>query len=202
MGFTRLLAAALAVSILAGCAGTWRVDYDEGLDPEVTRTWRLHDVVTVVPESLSVSNANTLAPNADIVWHGEPFGDRRAQVAALVDEGITAGASELDGERPVTITAKVERFHGVTPAAVARAPAAVHNIRYVVQVFDAASGEPLTEPQTIMADLEAFVGPAAVAGAIQGQTQRNRIVAHLAAVTRGWLGFGPDQRRTFSGIGR
>lgn len=197
-----LLTGGLALFALAGCSGRWTVDYAEGLDPEVTRTWKLSNVVASVPASLTVSNSNTLAPNADIVWHGEPFGDRRAQVASIMDEGITRGASELSGSRPVNLTARIIQFHSVTPAAVARSPGAVHNIKYVMQVTDAATGASLTEEQEISADLEAYVGAAAVTAAINGLTQRRRIIDHIDLVTRGWLGFGQDQRRTFSSIGR
>ncbi|NNE86482.1 MAG: hypothetical protein HKN27_00265 [Silicimonas sp.] len=197
-----LMTGGLALFALAGCSGRWKVDYAEGLDPEVTRTWNLANVVASVPASLTVSNSNTYAPNADIVWHGEPFGDRRAQVAAIMDEGITRGAAGLRGARPVTITARVIQFHAVTPAAVARAPAAVHNIEYAAQVLDAETGEALTTEQVISADLEAYVGAAAVAAAINEQTQKRRIIDHIDLVTRGWLGFGQDQRRSFSSIGR
>lgn len=191
-----------AAALVAGCSTNWEVSYDQVLSAEVTRSWKLKDVIAIVPDELSVSNANTFAPNADIVWHGEPFGDRRAQVAQIIDEGITLGARELTGARLVTITATVRQFHAVTPIAVARAPSAVNNIKYVIQVYDSATGQPLTEPQFIAADLIAYVGSAAVSAAIQGQTERVRIVNHLAAVTRGWLGFGPDQRQTFTGVGR
>ena len=202
MGYQRPIAVALALMLLAGCAGSWEVAYDDPPRPDETREWRVVDVVTVVPDSLSVSNDNTYAPMADIVWHGEPFGDRRAQVAAILDEGLTAGTRDLRGPRPVTMTARVLTFHGVTPSAVARAPAAVHNIRYVLRVFDAQTGEPLIENQTISADLEANVGTAAIAAAINRESQRQRVVAHIAAVTRGWLGIGPDQRREFYSVGR
>ena len=202
MGYQRPIAVALALMLLAGCAGSWEVAYDDPPSPNETREWRVVDVVTVVPDSLSVSNDNTYAPMADIVWHGEPFGDRRAQVAAILDEGLTAGTRDLRGPRPVTMTARVLTFHGVTPSAVARAPAAVHNIRYVLRVFDAQTGEPLIENQTISADLEANVGTAAIAAAINRESQRQRVVAHIAAVTRGWLGIGPDQRREFYSVGR
>lgn len=198
----RTVITAGAAALLAGCSNSWKVAYVDELDPAVTRTWILKDVIAIVPDDLSVSNANTFAPTADIVWHGEPFGDRRAQVAAIIDEGVTKGSAELQGPRPVTITVAVLRFHAVTPAAVARAPAAVHNIRYVIQVIDAETGTPLTEKQVIEADLEAYVGAAAIAAAINGDTQRARIVNHIAHVTRGWLGFGPDQRRTFASVGR
>ena len=197
-----LITGGLALFALAGCSGRWKVDYAQGLDPEVTRTWKLASVVASVPASLTVSNSNTYAPNADIVWHGEPFGDRRSQVAAIMDEGITRGAAGLRGTRPVTITARVLQFHAVTPAAVARAPAAVHNIEYATQVLDEQTGAELTPEQVISADLEAYVGAAAVAAAINGLTQRRRIIDHIDLVTRGWLGFGQDQRRSFSSIGR
>ena len=202
MTFGRSFAGALALMFLAGCAGTWEVDYDNPPGSAVTKSWRVVSVVAVAPDTLSVSNNNTYAPQADIVWHGEPFGDRRAQVAAVLDEGLTRGARPLRGERPVTMTARILTFHGVTPSAIARAPAAVHNIRFVLSVFDAKTGEVLVNSETISADLEANVGTAAIAAAINRETQRERVIEHIAAVTRGWLGFGPDQRREFYSVGR
>lgn len=188
-------------AFLSGC-GRWQVYYEAGLDPAVTRSWKLADVTVSVPDSLTVSNDNTYAPNADIVWHGEPFGDRRAQVATIMEEGIRQGGAALPGTRNVTIVAQVQHFHAVTPAAVARAPGAVHNIAYRVRVFDAQTAEPLTQAQSIEADLEAYVGDAAILAEIQGQTQRVRIVDHIAKVTAGWLGVGFDQRRVFESVGR
>lgn len=188
--------------ILAGCSGNWKVDYTDGIDPALSRTWRLAGVSVTVPEDLTVSEANVLIPNADIVWHGEEYGDRRAQVRAILHEGIEKGARGLKGSRPVTIAVRLTQFHAVTPRAVDIAPSAVHNIKYDIQVHDARTGQPLTAPQRISADLEANVGNAAVIAAIQGDTQRVRIVRHLAAVTAGWLGVGPDQRRTFETLGR
>ncbi len=196
------LASGLATIFLTACSGNWGVKYAGLPDPAVSREWRVARVSVVVPETLSVSESNSFAPNADIVWHGEAYGDRRKQVGAILREGLSRGASGLRGSRPVVLSARLHRFHGVTPAAVERAPAAVHNIKYDLQVFDARTGRPLTEPQVVSADLEANVGVSAVIAAIEGKTQRVRIVSHLAAVTAGWLGLGPDQRRTFEGIGR
>ena len=191
-----------AALLLGGCAGRWRVAYDQGVDPAMSKGWRLKDVRVVIPSELTVSHANTFAPNADIVWHGEPFGNRGAQVAAILREGVTLGARELRGSRRVTVEARLAQFHAVTPAAIARAPAAVHNISYTLQVFDARSGAALTKRELIQADLEAYVGAAAVAAAINGNSQRLRIVNHIGRVTRGWLGLGTDQRRTFDSVGR
>lgn len=189
-------------ALLLSACGRWQVEYENGLDPVESSLWKLQDVDVRVPSSLSVSNDNTYAPNADIVWHGEPFGDRRAQVGRILDEGIRRGAAPLSGTRPVTIVARLDHFHAVTPAAVARAPGAVHNIAYAIQVFDARTADPITEAETIQADLEAFVGDAAVVAQLQGRGQRVRLVDHIARVTAGWLGLGEDQRRAFGSVGR
>lgn len=189
------------MAFLAGC-GNWQIDYSVGLDPEVTKGWRLQNVQVQIPESLTTSNENSYAPNADIVWHGEPLGDRRAQVTKILQEGIWMGAAGLNGTRDVVILVQLQHFHAVTPAAIARAPGAVHNIAYRTRVFDARTAEPLTEVQVIEADLEAYVGDAAIVAEIQGRGQRYRLVRHIAAVTAGWLGTGEDQRRRFASFGR
>ncbi|MEZ5686808.1 MAG: DUF6778 family protein [Paracoccaceae bacterium] len=55
-----------------------------------------------VPNTLTVSeNESVYVPKADIVWVEEPAGDRRAQVKAIFEEGISAGASGLRGATPV-----------------------------------------------------------------------------------------------------
>jgi hypothetical protein len=197
-----VLALGLSALALAACSGEWGVKYSGSPDPVQARGWKLSRVSVNVPDTLTVSEDNTYAPNADIVWHGEEFGDRRAQVGAILREGLRRGARGLRGSRPVVISARLIQFHGVTPIAVDSAPGAVHNIKYDLQVFDARTGKPLTKAERISADLEAYVGTAAVVAAIQGDTQRTRIIRHIAAVTSGWLGIGPDQRRTFQSFGR
>ena len=42
---TRLIAAAILLLSLAGCAGTWEVAYDDPPGQDVTKTWRVVDVV-------------------------------------------------------------------------------------------------------------------------------------------------------------
>ena len=182
----RIAGLVASLFLLASCAGSFETSYAKPPPLEVTRTWRVVDVNVVAPESLTVSTRNSFAPGGDIVWWGDPEGDRRAQVAEIVDAGITEGSRVLVGSRPVTVTARVIQFHAVTPMAVSRAPAAVHNISYEMQIFDQV----------------AYVGAQAIAAAVDGQTQKVRITNHIAAVTRSWLGFGPDVRRSFRGLGR
>lgn len=188
--------------VLAACSGSWETSYDAPLDTGVTQSWTVRDVIVQIPESLTTTEENSYAPDADIVWHGEPFGDRRAQVAAIVDDGISQGAKPLRGNRPVNLVVTLRQFHALTPKARSLAPSAVHNISYTMQVVDARTGESITEPELILADLMAFTGSAAVEAVLQGETQKVRITRHLKNVTAGWLGIGPDPRQSFSSAGR
>lgn len=190
------------VFLLSGCGGQWATDFDQVIDPAITKNWRVASVDVVVPETLSVSNANNLAPDADIVWHGDPEGDRRAQVAAILEEGVRQGASPLRGSVPVHVLLVLEEFHAVTPRALRIAPSAVHNIRYTIRVFDKRNGASLSEPVIVDADLEALTGSASTQALARGLTQKIRITKHIAAVTAGWLGIAIDPRREFGGLGR
>lgn len=192
----------LLVLLLTGCGGRFATSYDAPLSPVVTRTWTVVDVQVDVPAQLTVSDANAFAPRADIVWHGDPAGDRRAQVAAVMEDGVRLGVAPLQGENEVVLGVTLQEFHAVTPRAVNTAPAAVHNISFTIQAFDAATAVPISQATLITADLEALVGASAVIAAREGRTQKARITAHLAQVIQSWLGIGPDVRRKFTSLGR
>ncbi len=202
MKFRNVLFSLAIILLLSGCGGRWSTGFDQMLDPNISQNWRVVSVDVVVPETLSISNANNLAPDADIVWHGDPEGDRREQVAQVLEAGILRGSSSLRGGVPVHIVVILEQFHALSPRARRIAPSAVHNIRYTIRVFDNRNGGSLTAPVVVDADIEAFVGAQATAANAAGQTQKVRIINHIAAVTAGWLGVGPDPRREFGGLGR
>ena len=67
----------------------------------------VNEVEIIVPQTLLVSEANRYYPKGDIVWRGEPFGDRRAQVKAIFEEGIGRGAAALQGPTPVDLEVEV-----------------------------------------------------------------------------------------------
>jgi hypothetical protein len=194
-------AALLAVLLLAGCSGQFASDYATAISPEVSRTWRVTDVQAMVPESRTVSNDNVLVPIADIVWHGDPPGDRKAQVSAIIEEGVRAAARPLSRGRPVALHIAVDRFHGVTPAAVNVAPAAVNDIAFQIAVVDARTREVLVPATRISAPVAANTRNNAILAQRRGETERQRIVDHVAAVTAGWLGTGPDVRGSFVSMG-
>ncbi|RDW12297.1 DUF6778 family protein [Paracoccus thiocyanatus] len=196
-----LLALGLALG-LAGCATTWETAYEQ-LDPAQAAGWRVAAVEVAVPETLTTSDKNSYLPDFDIVWHGEPAGDRRAQATAILKEGIEKGSAGQRGRTPVRIVATLSQFHAITPVVRERLQnSGVHNIHYTVQVFDARSGAALSEPQPIKAEFPALVGRAADAAEARGLTQRVQIVDQIAAVTQNWLGRGTDPRGSFQRRGR
>jgi len=192
----------MSFALLAACSAGWETTYDEPVDASVSRNWNVRAVNVAIPQGLTTTEENTFTPDADVVWHGEPFGDRIAQAAAIMQTGIAQGAKGLHGRQHVTLNVVMTEFHAVTPKARAEAPSAVHNISYTIQVMDARTGEPLTNPEMIRADLEAYTGQAAYDAFTRGESQKVRITRHLKDVTAGWLGIGPDPRRTFSSVGR
>lgn len=188
---------------LAACGGAqFETAYDQ-LDPAMTAGWRVQDVVVTAPDTLTTTEQNSYTPRADIVWHGDPVGNRHAQVAAVTAEGIRQGARVLHGSRPVVIQATLTQFHALSPKTRGYGGnVGVHNIQYVAQVVDARSGAALTPPQPIKAELAALTGPDAAEADARGFTQKVEITQHLEKVTAHWLGYGPDPRGRFSRLGR
>lgn len=140
--------------------------------------WVLSDVQVHVPHTLPTTEADVYYPRADLVWHGDPAGDRYAQVEALIDRGLTAGAAALNGTRPVIVEVTVRRFHSVTPKT-RNSVGGVHNILFDMQVLDAATGQPLTMKQTHAVDVKAYGGRKALVAERQGYNQKVRIMGHL-----------------------
>lgn len=202
MRIVKAACAVLAASLLlAACSGSWAIDYSAPVDPQVARNVRVSAVQVLVPKTLTVSNEDTFTPNADIVWHDDVPGDRRQQIKAVLETAAKRAVAPLRGGRSATFNITVTEFHGVTPKAVTRAPGAVYNIGLIVQLVDS-SGNALTPPTPMRADLAALVGEAALAEAQRGRTQKTRVINHLDAVFKSWLGIGPDIRGTFKGVGR
>jgi hypothetical protein len=190
----------LTALLLSACVGggTFETAYDP-LPADVTRAWRLADVRVNVPRSLTVSEAKSLLPNADIVWREDPMGDRYAQVGKIIDDAVTRGASGLRGSRPVVIDVTVTRFHALTFEAEQRGQNwGVHNIQFIAQVSDARTGEVLVPATDIRAELPALSGEQMRDARQKGVTQKSMITSHVAKTVAGWLGTGPDNRGKFS----
>lgn len=184
----------------AGCSSQFSVDYTP-VPAERSKAWTVQSVKVAVPEELTVSDMNVLIPDADIVWHSDGPGDRRAQVADVLKDGIELGARGLGGPVPVIVEAELVRFHALTPYAFQVAPpgTGVESVRFKVVVRDARTRKTLLAEGFISADGRAV---AAKDGGFRGPQERTRIVSRIATVTRGWLGLGEDVRQSFRRLGR
>ena len=206
MSYSKIFAPlALAGTVfLASCGGSqWETQYADVIDPAVSRGWRVVAVDVKVPETLTVSEENSYAPNADIVWREDPFGDRYAQVDAIITDAARRGAKGLHGKRRVKLLITVQQFHALSEKARALLQnSGVHDITFTAQVVDARTGAPLSPVDVIKADLVAYVGDQAIAAEKQGLTQKIRITSHVSKVIAGWLGHGEDVRGAFTRNGR
>ncbi|PKP83827.1 MAG: hypothetical protein CVT80_11645 [Alphaproteobacteria bacterium HGW-Alphaproteobacteria-2] len=70
------------------------------------RDWQVVGIRVTVPETLKISEANSYYPVADIVWRGDPPGDRRAQIADLLRGALAEGTRQMQGSRPVVLHAE------------------------------------------------------------------------------------------------
>jgi len=136
-----------------------------------------------VPRSLKVSEANSFLPKADIVWRGEPRGDRHAQVAQIFNDGIAAGTAGMTSGPAVIVEVEVTRFHCLTEKT-RFTVGGNHAIHFLLTVRDAATGAVLEGPRPIVADVKAAGGAAAIAEDQAGRTQRVVVVERLAEVSR------------------
>lgn len=199
-----LLAISLAFGV-AGCAGSFATTYNTGAPAAAQSAWRVSDVRVTVPSDLTTTELNTFVPAADIVWHGEPAGDRAAQVAAIVEQGVAQGFTGLKGGQSVIASVTLRGFHSLTPKAYYHAPVGtgVHSVVFDLSILDARTGAVLAGPERIKADMPANVAAADALSlnAVPGEVWRKQITSHIAATIRSWLGTGPDIRTQFARMG-
>jgi uncharacterized protein DUF6778 len=136
-----------------------------------------------VPSSLKVSEANRYYPSGDIVWRGDPIGDRHIQVRQIFETAMSRGATTLNGPVNVDIDVEVVRFHALTEKA-RYSVGGVHSITFNLALKNPETGALLVPVRTVRADLDGFGGSQALAAEAKGQTQKVRITAHLSEVIR------------------
>ncbi len=150
---------------------------------KVSANWSVANVRVTVPETLKVSEANRYYPIGDIVWRGEPFGDRKAQVAKIMDDAMTQGVAHLDGAKSVFFDVVLLRFHSISEKT-RTTIGGVHNIEYTLQVTDAATGQAMHGPHFHEISLDALGGDEAFQAERKGQTQKVRITQHVIGLMR------------------
>lgn len=188
------------VAALAGCSAFTPVSRDTPGRTEFLRAstrqagpdWQLTAIRVQVSEDLKVSEANSYYPIADIVWRGDPRGDRRAQVAEILRDAVAEGLRDLQGFRPVVMDVDVRRFHSLTEKT-RYTFGGTHSIHLRVTIRDAETGAVLHGPRWIDASLTAYGGQKAIEAEARGETQKARITRHVAELMRAEFGGGTLQ---------
>ena len=162
---------------VAGCT----TQMQEPVPAGAVSSLRVVRVNVEVPRTLTVSEAETIKPVADIVWREDPFGDRYAQAQSVVREAIEAGAKTATGNRAVTLDVVVTRFHAQTNRVRYSSYPSEHETEFDLTIRDAATGKVLSS-RHVDATFQAYNGATAIAADQQGITQRMRIVEYVKAV--------------------
>ena len=145
---------------------------------EVVRDYSLHAIRFAAPADMRVSEANSYYPIADVVWRGDPLGNRLEQISSIFQTSVTAAGETLTGSVPVIVDVELVRFHSLTERT-RYSVGGVHSIKFDLTVRDATTGAVLEQTRRINGDLAALGGYAAVAADNQGQGQKVRITTHL-----------------------
>lgn len=154
---------------------------DSGKVLLVTPDYNVTAIWVHVPTTLHVSESNSYFPIADIVWHGDPAGNRYQQVQKIFEDAFANGTRDLRGTEDVVVDATVTRFHALTQKA-RYTTGGMHTLHFVLTVYDAGTGAILDGPRPVVADVKAAGGARAVRQEAEGLTQKIVIETRLAQV--------------------
>jgi hypothetical protein len=154
--------------------------------PQVVRDYSLHSIRFAVPADMTVSEANSYYPIADIVWRGDPMGNRSQQIDEIFQTSIRAAGQNMNGSIPVTVDIELIRFHSLTERT-RFSVGGVNSIKFNMTIRNAETGEVLEQSRLLNGDFAALGGRAAIAADNQGQGQKVRITAHLTTLFAGEL---------------
>lgn len=153
------------------------------------QNWRLSSLEVVVPANLTVSEANTIKPDADIVWHEDPCCDRHTQVDRIMTAALQSGLRGMSGSQGVRVEVVMSRFHAVTPRT-RYTFGGEHEIEFTLTVRDAASGAVLRGPRAVDITFPAAGGDQALANEAAGYFQRDAIQNRVIAWARAEFAIG------------
>lgn len=140
--------------------------------------YNVTEIRITVPRTLKVSEANLFYPQADIVWRGEPVGDRHMQVHSIFTDAFGMGTAKMKSGPEVIVEATVKRFHGVTEKT-RYTFGGVFNMEFDLVVRDAQTGDILDGPRFVELNANASGGSAAIAEEQAGRTQRVVVIEAL-----------------------
>lgn len=159
------------------------VTSSEGHRTVLRAQYDVQQVAITVSSKLKVSEANVFYPIADIVWRGEPRGDRHGQVQAIFQQAFAQAVPPMATGRKVNVAIEVTRFHCLTEKT-RYTVGGTHSLHFTLTVSDAETGQIIDGPRPVVADIKASGGAQAIAEDQMGKTQRVVIVSRLTEVIR------------------
>ncbi|WP_245541092.1 DUF6778 family protein [Yoonia vestfoldensis] len=175
---------ALLLGALAACAPGAMVTQGDPR-PDVERDYRLVALDFSTLPNLVVSEANTYYPQADVVWRGDPAGDRIAQIEALFTEAarrnMDGGADIKNANSRVVMDVTLVRFHGLTRRT-QFSTGGVYNIIFDVAIRDAGTGAVIEPSRRVVANLDSWGGNTNAQLEERGITQKIRVTEFLTTV--------------------
>lgn len=181
----KLTVLACVAALVAGCMQTAPVTRNVtpqigmvGVEAPVLRSYEVRDVTINVPETLTVSEANSIKPRADIVWRGDAYGNRHEQLTALFEAAAAQGAENLKGTIPVVVDFQLTKFHGLTQRTRYNY-GGDYDIHFVLTVRHAVTGEIIEGPRMIEHELDNPSGEEIVAMETRGVTEKMFVSAFI-----------------------
>lgn len=145
--------------------------------------YTVEDVQVTVPRTLKVSEANVFYPMADIVWRGDPVGDRYTQLTTIFQDAAAQATAGMAGPRKARVQIDLVRFHGVTEKT-RYTIGGTHDMVFDLTVLDAATGDVIDGPRRVTADAKAAGGQAAIAEEQAGRTQKVVVTEKIVETLR------------------
>lgn len=187
----RLIAALILATGLAACATPDTVSRNapleaQGLsapDEQIIRNYDVTSIEVNVSRDLRASESNGYYPVADIVWRGDPVGDRHAQIEQIFRTATERAAADLGGTREVIAVIDLVRFHGVTERT-RFSVGGVYNMVFNLAIYDGQTGLVIEPPRQLVANLPAPGGQAALQLEQAGQTEKVRVLDYLGFFLR------------------
>lgn len=137
----------------------------------------------VVPDTLKVSEADSLFPRADIVWRGDLPGERHEQIAAIfADAAATVVGPSTKASSGLFMKVDVTRFHGLTEKARFSFVGGNYSLRFDVTLRDAATGAIVAGPRKVKADTKGSSGIRALSDDLKGRTEKAVVTERLVQV--------------------
>lgn len=140
-------------------------------DAETRPAYDIRGAEVHVPRELTVSEENQIYPWADIVWRGDPPGDRYDQIATIFDAATTELSSQMQTGAAVILDIEVRGFHALTEKA-RYGYGGNYSISFDLALRDAATGVELRPAERINIVEPAAWGQQAADNEARGLTQK------------------------------